>query len=225
LARNSGSGLKASPAAHNRWLTLGEACSTLGVTANTLRRWADRGQIPSFVTPGGHRRFLVTAVEALVPTARTRRPALAAMGASPDRMARAYRRARPLTRSDEHDGWTAGLSDVERSWFREQGTRLVGDLLAHLDAERGEASALLASAERHAGGYGAEAARLGASLSDTVEGFLRFRKPFVDELAILARRRRLDTREATTLLGDAESALDRLLVALMIGHGARVKTT
>ena len=60
-------------------------------------------------------------------------------------------------------------------------------------------------------------------MSDTVEGFLRFRKPFVDELAILARRRRLDTREATTLLADAESARDRLLVALMIGHGAKVK--
>ena len=207
----------------NSWLTLGEASTTLGVTANTLRRWADRGQIPSFVTPGGHRRFLVTAVQALVPAARTRRPALSAMGASPDRMARAYRRARPITRTDEHAGWLAALSDAERSWFREQGTRLVGDLLAHLDAGRGEAAALLASAERRAGEYGAESARLGASLSDTVEGFLRFRKPFVDELAVVARRRRLDTREATTLLADAESARDRLLVALMIGHGAKVK--
>lgn len=223
MARNSG--LRPTPGAQNGWLTLGEACTTLGVTANTLRRWADRGQIPSFVTPGGHRRFLVTAVQALVPVARTRRPALAAMGASPDRMARAYRRARPLTRTDEHAGWMARLSDPERSWFREQGTGLVGDLLGHLDAERGGAAAQLASAERRAGEYGAEAARLGASLSDTVEGFLRFRKPFVDELAILARRRRLDTREATTLLADAESALDRLLVALMIGHGARMQTT
>ena len=130
---------------------------------------------------------------------------------------------RPITRTDEHSGWLAALSGAERSWFREQGTRLVGDLLAHLDAGRGEAAALLTSAERRAGEYGAESARLGASLSDTVEGFLRFRKPFVDELAILARRRRLDTREATTLLADAESALDRLLVALMIGHGAKVK--
>ncbi|TMD72050.1 MAG: helix-turn-helix domain-containing protein, partial [Chloroflexi bacterium] len=138
----------------NSWLTLGEASTTLGVTANTLRRWADRGQIPSFVTPGGHRRFLVTAVQALVPAARTRRPALSAMGASPDRMARAYRRARPITRTDEHSGWLAALSGAERSWFREQGTRLVGDLLAHLDAGRGEAAALLTSAERRAGEYG-----------------------------------------------------------------------
>lgn len=202
------------------WLTLGEASRTLGVTPNTLRRWADRGQIPSFVTPGGHRRFPLTAIQAFVPTGRTRRPKLTTMGASSDRMARAYRRARP----PERTGWFAGLSAGDRTGFRERGMQLVGDLLGHLDVDHDEAAALLTSAEHHATEYGAEAARLGASLSETVEGFLRFRKPFVDELAVLARRRRLDTREATALLADAETALDRVLVAVMIGHSAKGKT-
>lgn len=151
------------------------------------------------------------AVEALVPARRARRPPLAS---SSDQMASAYRRARPLTRKPEQARWLANLSEDERIRFRERGTQLVGDLLAHLDAERGD----LTIAERHAGDYGAEAARAGAALSDTVEGFLRFRKPFVDGLAALARRRHLDTREATALMVDAESALDRLLVALMTGH-------
>jgi len=200
------------------WLTLGQASQTLGVTANTLRRWADRGQVPSFTTPGGHRRFLASAVQALVPAARARRPALATMGASSDHIVRAYRRAQPLTHSRAAAaGWLDGLSDKERARFRERGMQLVGDLLAFLDSERGD----LTVAERHAHDYGIQAARLGASLSDTVEGFLRFRKPFVDELVAIARRRHLDTREATTLLVDAESALDRLLVALMTGHSAR----
>jgi len=201
LVRNGGQG----------WLTLGQASRTLGVTPNTLRRWADRGEISSFTTPGGHRRFLVTAVQALVPAARTRRPALAP---SSDRMAQAYRRARPLAGAREHAGWLANLTDGERTRFRARGMQLVGDLLAYLDVDRGD----LGLAETHATEYGMEAARLGASLSDTVEGFLRFRKPFIDELAVLARRRRLDTAEATALLVDAESALDRLLVALMTGH-------
>lgn len=205
----------------NRWLALGQASRALGVTPNTLRRWADRGQIPSFTTPGGHRRFLVSALQALLPTLRPRRPPLASMGASSDHMARAYRRARPLARTPLPSGWLSNLSDSERGWFRERGMQLVGDVLAQLDAEADQAAVLLAAAERHAAEYGAEAARLGATLSDTVEGFLRFRKPFVDELAVLARRRRLDTREATALLVDAESALDRLLVALMTGHEAK----
>lgn len=95
---------------------------------------------------------------------------------------------------------------------------LVGNLLAYLDADRDREAALFRAAETHAREYGAEAARAGASLTDTVEGFLRFRRPFIDELATLARRRHLDTREATELLADAEAALDRLLVALMLGH-------
>lgn len=196
------------------WLSLGQASRTLGVTPNTLRRWADRGQIPSFTTPGGHRRFPLLAVQALVPAARARRPSLAT---TPAHIARAYRKARPLVETNQHAGWLALLSEDERTSFRERGTQLVADLLTHLDAENGD----LSVAERHASEYGAEAARHGASLTDTVEGFLRFRKPFVDELAVIARRRHLDTREATALLVDAEAALDRLLVALMTGHSKR----
>ncbi len=201
----------------NRWLTLGQASRTLGVTPATLRRWADRGQISSFTTPGGHRRFLIAAVQAMVPAGRVRRPALSA---SSDHIARAYRKARPLVGVPGPQRWLDDLSVGERAWFRERGTQLVADLLAYLDAERDQTSTSLRNAERHATVYGAEAARLGASLSDTVEGFLRFRKPFVDELAVLARRRRLDTREATDLLADADAALDVLLLALMNGHTA-----
>ena len=106
------------------------------------------------------------------------------------------------------------MTAEQLSRFRQRGTQLVADLLAHLDADGGD----LRVAEEHAREYGAEAARMGASLTDTVEGFLRFRKPFIDELAVLARRRRLDTAEATALLVDAESALDTLLLSLMTAH-------
>jgi excisionase family DNA binding protein len=208
LVRNGGPG---------RWLTLGEASRTLGVTPNTLRRWADRGEIPSFTTPGGHRRFPLAAVEALVPAKRARRPALTSIGASSDHMARAYRRARPAARKTSSAAWASTLTDKERAAFRERGMRLVANLLAHLDAG---GSKTLRQAELEAREYGAAAARFGASLTDAVEGFLRFRKPFVDELAALARRRHLDTREATDLLADADAALDRLLVAVMSGYGA-----
>lgn len=40
-----------------RWLTLSEASKLLGVHPATLRHWADSGQVPSYRTPGGHRRF------------------------------------------------------------------------------------------------------------------------------------------------------------------------
>lgn len=58
-------------------LTSGEVAQMLRVTAVTAARWADTGKLTSFRTPGGHRRFLRTEVEAyLVPeTATTATPA------------------------------------------------------------------------------------------------------------------------------------------------------
>lgn len=201
-----------------RWLTLGEASRALGVTPNTLRRWADQGRIASFTTPGGHRRFPTAAVQALVPANRPRRPALSSLGASSDRMATVYRRARPGGRAVTREGWLSGLTDAQRSQFRDRGTSLVSALLSHLDAGADAAPLMLRQAEADAREYGALAARLGASLTDAVDGFLRFRRPFVDELAALARRRHFDTREATALLNDADAALDRLLLAVMAGY-------
>lgn len=69
-----------------------------------------------------------------------------------------------------------------------------------------------------AGEYGRVAANLRLSLSQTVEGFLRFRAPFHHELAVAARRQGFDTAETTDLLETAERAMDRLLVATMTGH-------
>src|SRR5579862_9158639 len=99
-------------------MTLTQASRALGVTPNTLRRWADRGQIPSFVTPGGHRRFALASITSFVPSRRIQRPPLSAIGASSDQMARAYRRARPGAHSQEPADWLATLSDNERVGFR-----------------------------------------------------------------------------------------------------------
>lgn len=38
-------------------LSIGDAAIIAGVTVQSLRRWADAGEVPSVVTPGGHRRF------------------------------------------------------------------------------------------------------------------------------------------------------------------------
>jgi len=98
---------------------------------------------------------------------------------------------------------------------------LLATLLEHLDEEGPQRSPeKLEQAGAWAFEYGQRAAALGASLSETVEAFVRFRGAFVGELASIARRRRLDTREATALLVEGEAAVDRLLVALTNGYSA-----
>jgi len=48
------------------WLRLGEAADALGVSLSTLRRWSDTGKLACYRSPGGHRRYRRTDVEALL---------------------------------------------------------------------------------------------------------------------------------------------------------------
>lgn len=68
-----------------QWLTSQDACALLGVSPATLRRWSVAGLVPTFTTPGGHRRFARSAIVAMLP----RR---SAPGAASDDAARALAR-------------------------------------------------------------------------------------------------------------------------------------
>jgi excisionase family DNA binding protein len=205
------------------WVGLSEASRVLGVSPATLRRWSDAGRLRVFTTPGGHRRFSRSALQRLLPSDRSRRPSIGGGGLSPCRIARTYRRASRDAAPELP--WVLTLSDEQRLLFRERGHVLAASLLQYLDAPQPEAAAHhLEEASRSAGEYGAVAATLGLSLSQTVEGFLRFRAPFHHELAVAARRRGFDPGETTDLLETAERAMDRLLVSTMTGHGVAADT-
>ena len=189
----------------------------LGVSPATLRRWSDAGRLRVFTTPGGHRRFSRSALERLLPADRSRRPTIGAAGVTPSRLARTYRRASREVAPELP--WVLALTDEQRLLFRERGHILATSLLQFLDASQPEAATHhLQEATDSAEEYGAVAARLGLSLSQTVEGFLRFRAPFHHELAVAARRRGFDATETTDLLETAERAMDRLLIGTMTGH-------
>jgi excisionase family DNA binding protein len=204
------------------WVSLSEASRVLGVSPATLRRWSDAGRLRVFTTPGGHRRFSRTALERLLPADRSRRPSIGGGGLTPSRIARTYRRA--SREAAPELPWVLKLTDEQRLLFRERGHVLAASLLQYLDATQPAVAAHhLKEASDSAAEYGRVAAALGLSLSQTVEGFLRFRAPFHHELAVAARRRGFDTAETTDLLETAERAMDRLLVATMSGHALAVR--
>jgi len=199
------------------WVSLSEASRLLGVSPATIRRWSDAGRLRVFTTPGGHRRFSRATLEGLLPTDRSRRPSLGSAGLTPSRISRTYRRASRAVSTELP--WVLALTDVQRLLFRERGQLLAAGLLQYLDAPQAEAAAHhLTEASATAAEYGRVAASLGLSLSQTVEGFIRFRAPFHHELAVAARRRGFDAAETTDLLETAERAMDRLLIATMTGH-------
>lgn len=154
----------------------------------------------------------------MLPADRDRRPSVIRLGVTPERVTRAYRRLARRPAASETP-WLIALDDEQRRGFRDRGRRLAASLVTFLDAET-EASRQdqLREASAEAADYGRVTAELGLSLGQAVEGFLRFRSPFIDELAGVARRRGLDAVEATELLQSAERVMDQLLVATMTGH-------
>ena len=52
------------------WLTLGQAAEYLGVAQSTIRKWSDTGRLPAFYTPGGHRRFRQSDLDAFLSNSR-----------------------------------------------------------------------------------------------------------------------------------------------------------
>lgn len=192
----------------------------LGVDPDTLRRWADNGKIEVFTTPGGHRRFLRASIEGLLPRARpSRRTSLSAMGEAPDRVASEFRK-RVRTELSDQD-WRARFDERSLRWFRERGMRMSDLLLGSLDTSRRSGrEQLLGQAEVLGREYGAAAKGAGLSLGEATQAFLFFRARFMAEIAQVARRRALETTQAATLFAEADSALDRIILALIAGHQA-----
>jgi excisionase family DNA binding protein len=201
-------------------LALGPAASMLGVDRDTLRRWADAGRIRSFTTPGGHRRFARLDVERLMAAKRAGRTSLAALGATPERIARAYGR-------QYRDGAGApaavAADGPEREAFRSDGRRLVEALLAYLDAA-GPAEKARLEAEANAI-VDQTAGRLAAAAMTTAEAtaaFVAARAPFLAALEALGRRRSLDAPAVMRLYAEAATLLDRLLVRFVAAVQPRV---
>jgi len=203
--------------APEEWLTIQDACALIGVSPATLRRWSAAGDVQAFTTPGGHRRFARSTMLALLPSTRRQRPTLEHLGETPEHMTRVYRRH--VAQTAHGVPWLAGLGAEELEPLRDHGRRIASSLLVFIDATTPEERrTAIQKAVRGATEYGRIAARGSAGIRETVEAFLRFRMLFLGELSQMAKRRGLDTLEATNLLMTATQAIDQLLVALINGH-------
>jgi excisionase family DNA binding protein len=198
-----------------RWLSLGPASRMVGVDPDTLRRWADEGRVEAYVTPGGHRRFDRRTIDALVSSRRVGSRPLASLGASPERLARAYRRSYTAD-STARDLGSAGEDDL--ATYRRDGRLLVEALVAHLDAgadDPAERDRSEAAATALVDDLARRLATSGTSLTEAVGLFVAARRPFLDELSGLGRRRALDASRLAALYQDASGLLDRLMLRLI----------
>ncbi len=153
----------------DRWLTLGQACKLLNVDESTLRRWADAGQVRTFRTPGGHRRFAETDVRAIVGGRGGKRQQMGDVGDL------ATKRIRRQVHSSQNADWYAHVDEAQRQKLRLLGRGLMA-LVADYVGKRRRKTSLLEEARATGAEYGAELAGAGMSLSQAMHAFTFFRR-------------------------------------------------
>lgn len=154
---------------HQEWVSLRQAADILGVHPATVRAWADRGDLVSRRTPGGHRRFR---------RADLLNYASAQGELQPLEFQIIIQNALGQTRMEVGGGtlasipWYAAMSEKTRETMRQQGRTVLEALRAYLasgaqDERLGEAITL----GRH---YAGTLQDDGLSLPEAVRGFLYF---------------------------------------------------
>lgn len=161
------------------WVGLSEAAKILGVHPATVRSWADRGDLPSQRTPGGHRRFrrsdLVEwmAHQGAASSAEAQLLVQSAMG-----------RARFEIGGGNmaHEDWYRGLNEEARAAMGFHGRRLMDALQRYLAGSEGT----LAEAHNIGLQYGKTIRSQGLSLAQAVEGFFTFNDFILDAMLQMA---------------------------------------
>jgi excisionase family DNA binding protein len=161
----------------DEWLSLREAADMLGMHPATVRLWADRNELPSRRTTGGHRRFRRTDIEARRNQENERKPSPAAQLLVQSVLGR--------VRFAFTDGtldtfpWYTHFDDTARNNYRNVGRRLLELLLRALTGATLEEE-LRAEAAHLGKEYGSITHTSHVSLADAVRAFLYFRS-LVDE--------------------------------------------
>lgn len=162
----------------NHWLSLSEASRLLGVHPATLRNWADKGHIPFFRTPGGHRRFSEADLQAfieegqsLVPASQTHLLLQSAVRKTRREMISQNVAAEPWYRVFEANG-----ESLQHK--RETGRRLFG-LAIQFMARDTDQERILEEGRRIGEEYGHDCAQRPISLVDMARAFFFFRESLI----------------------------------------------
>jgi excisionase family DNA binding protein len=153
----------------SEWISLRQAAEILGVHPATVRNWADKGELTSRRTPGGHRRFR---------KAELLQYAHSQSEIQPGEVQVIIQNALGQARMEVGDGmlnsvpWYAAMSEETRAAMRTLGRALLEALRAYLAS--GAPDEQLAQAIRMGKEYAAVLSQDGLTLPQAMRGFFYF---------------------------------------------------
>lgn len=195
-----------------KWLSLKQAADQLGIHPTTLRRWADNGDIPVYVTPGGHRRFLEGDVQAVLGG-----NVLNLQEVKPERAwaTRALLNTQERLRDRRTEmNWLASFDDDTRAEQRELGHQLLAVIMQHIALPEGDET-LFIEAERIADRYAAICKGIGLSAAQGLEIIVFFRDNMTETALKLPQVANIDEDHRLRLLRKLNQIFNRVQIKLV----------
>lgn len=195
----------------NKWLSLKEAANLLGVHPTTLRRWADNGDVPVYVTPGGHRRFLESDIRAMIDNRLALQPNGAAKAWANNALVATQQRLQT------HVPGTALLQafdEKRRNEQRELGKRLLGLIMQHISLPDDDES-LLAEAANIANRYAESCAEIGLTAAQSLEIVIFFRDGMIETALQMPQVASFDDSMRLRLMRKINQVFNLIQVALV----------
>lgn len=196
--------------ASEEWLTLGQAAERLNVHATTLRRWANDGEIPVMLTPGGHRRFAASEVERFARQRHGRHQNNKLEEVWADK-ALTHTRQEITVHQDQH--WLSTFDDEARSRQRALGRQLMGLTMQFLSATD-EGEEILCEAHALGRQYGEIAQEMGLPLTEALQASIFFRDTLVETALEMPENVRIRPKSNTRLLRRINTLLNTVHLAI-----------
>jgi excisionase family DNA binding protein len=192
------------------WLSIRQASRLLGAHIGTVREWADAGLIPSYRTPGGHRRFSRTDLQKFLDQQKS--PA-----STPTLRTRALAHMRQELGAHPHADWlqfTSQLDEQERARQRTFGQQLLACVVTFVE-EPNQREALLAEGRQIARQYGRAVMASGLSAGNAARATIHFRQLILKTVLEAHLGSRTGDEEDARLFQRVSTFLDEILFAIV----------
>ena len=201
------------PSTSADWLSIRQASRLLGVHISTVRDWADEGLLPSYRTPGGHRRFSRVDLDKFL--AQQRKSSKQKTTAAEQTLTRMREELSTHSQSD----WLKGSaptrpSEKERNRQREFGQRLLAGVVDFVE-EPNARDRLLDEGRRIAREYGRALMESGISAGNAARATIHFRQLILKTVLDVHLGSRTGDEEDARLFQRVSSFLDEILLAII----------
>ena len=197
---------------------ISQASRHLGVNEATLRLWTDEGKIEAFITPGGHRRYNL---ERLVAFTASRHKMLRMRDLAKE-LAQTTEIHRELVRGSPKHAWYSKLTAEQSHELLMLGQGLFNLMLRYLTVPAKRENTL-GLARLKGTDFGVALARIGLSLTDSVETFIHHRSQVMHFISGMMDKNAVQSKRVATALPLVTEIMDEALVSMVAAHQKAAK--